>query len=74
MGIISKRVGHLVRIQGVKCLFSKDELRGFAPTGILVLIPIIPLFQQSIIPIFQKSRLRENGVLKKISKLQTLEG
>ncbi len=30
-----------------------------------ILIPIIPLFQQSIIPILQKIRLRDKGVIQK---------
>jgi hypothetical protein len=34
-----------------------------------VLIPIIPLFQQSIIPILQKITLMDNGLLQKLGKL-----
>jgi len=35
-----------------------------------ILIPIIPLFQQSIIPILQKITLGDNGIPQKIRKLQ----
>ncbi len=34
-----------------------------------ILIPIIPLFQQSIIPILQKITLMENGVDQKLRRL-----
>jgi hypothetical protein len=35
-----------------------------------ILIPITPLFQQSIIPISQKIPLRDKGVPRKITKLE----
>jgi hypothetical protein len=39
-----------------------------------ILIPIIPLFQQSIIPILQKITLIDNGVLQKLHPYLPLTG
>ena len=49
-----------------------DRSRGRKTINLFVplFIPIILLFQQSIIPILQKTTLKDNSFLKKIRKLQ----